>query len=397
MDDRKAQILVGATAALGAFEVTLYLKNLTTAFSMDQPTDYEGMKGDDFINLRAETITRCRYEIAGAVLNCGHLVAKIYSGYYPFIWYLTFNKLGKSSFLAYWIFQLVDTIMNKFFFAPIAAKVNSCRGTPGLKMRSLAKGHSDKFFPLGLFGLAIMIFAEDVNPKIWFFLPFVSTFDEILFVSVRNRHCLRLIRSDPDSPITKRVRDVASMLKYPVKNIYKDPKEEEIPEVNYYEVGNLMIVSDKMLRLPENIVAVLISQEIGLYSKRSAILNFTMAVIRWVGLGSFLVASFGNDRVCQVFGFGSSPYPYVPMYLAYAYIWPVFSNILYRVECLVYSWNVLNADAVIHQSMSTQGIPALKAVAGTAEKYPIFDTWYSQLMRGYPTVAQRVKNLESLN
>ncbi|KAF6210321.1 hypothetical protein GE061_013425 [Apolygus lucorum] len=266
-------------------------------------------------------------------------------------------------------------------------------GAIGRKMKCLATGHSINVLPLGFVCLLIMIFIPDVNPKFWFILPFVWMFDDFLTEDVKNRHCKRLIISDPDSSITKRVKDVANLLNFPVHDIYKNHNETKIPEINYS--GNLIIISENLLRLPEEIATALIAQEIELSSRRSTVPNLIVAMIRLVGLGYMLVTSFGNNEVCEVFGFDNSPYPYVPMYLAYAYIWPVFSHILNRVECLVHSWNVLKADAVVHKAITPQGINALKAVAGKAEKYPIFDTWYSQLMRGYPTVARRLKNLDA--
>ncbi|KAF6210320.1 hypothetical protein GE061_013424 [Apolygus lucorum] len=237
-----------------------------------------------------------------------------------------------------------------------------------------------------------MIFIPDVNPKLWFFLPFLSTFDGILNEGVKNRHCKRLITSQPNSGLTNQVKDAANLLEFHADNIYINPKEVKIPVLDYF--GNWIVVSENLLSLPEEIATALISQEMAL-TTRSTVLILFMAAIRWAGLGYLLVTSFGNNEICEVFGFDNSPYPYVPMYLAYAYIWPVFSQSLNRVQCLVHSWKVLQADTVVHKAITTLGTNALKMVAGKAEMFPIFDTWYSQLMRGYPTVARRLKNLNA--
>ncbi|KAF6206147.1 hypothetical protein GE061_017372 [Apolygus lucorum] len=194
------------------------------------------------------------------------------------------------------------------------------------------------------------------------------------------------------------INDYASVMwHFPSKNLKLCNNHDY--EVKYMGVvghHSILIDLNVLTSLPKEQVCCLVALELGQWEYRHSLFNYVFPTLKAVGLGFFLMKSYDNPWVNNLFGFEEAPDPTVPMFIAYMWIWPYAMDVLNYIDALVTCWTILWGDkAALKNHKLADLTAALYHVAGSTEHYPIHDGFYSMWILARPRVQTRIRRLTS--
>ncbi|KAF6198376.1 hypothetical protein GE061_008124 [Apolygus lucorum] len=333
------------------------------------------------------------------ILLCTTL-AKLYFGYHPFIYKLT-SRITEDKQSRALLFFAFDNFINRS--CPLIVELIKVSMTdPG----EFSMIHMSVTWNAILVGMSVLIMyfllhiKEQIGSFGWSLIPIIFKGLEIL-LTIAVISALKLVQEPPQKPsdLNTRLESLLATTKYP-KLAIRENFSDRFPMVNHYSslFNDVIAYTPQILtRLPNDQITSIVAHEIGKRKYFYWPYYYFVDIVKTLAISCVTIKSFDSLEIDEMFGFlDDLPHPAISLYLGHAYILPLIHQVIDWISNVGFRLYIYKCDTyACRQGFSSELKNALRSLAGTSNRYPIFDSpWYSTIMGDVPTVLDRILQIE---
>uniref|UniRef100_A0A0A9XE82 Ste24 endopeptidase n=1 Tax=Lygus hesperus TaxID=30085 RepID=A0A0A9XE82_LYGHE len=327
-------------------------------------------------------------------------VAKLYFGYHPLIYRFTARITENTQYRALFYFAFDDFITKctPLPFEFLKVSVHDPEQFSALQLKMTWNAILATVTALVMYLLAN--FVEKIGIVGWSLIPFIFktvelTIMNLLIVSLKMKPPPRL-----EAELETKLDSLFRKTKYPKMIFQENLSPDRYPMVCHFSglFEDVIVYTPQLLkRLSDDKVEGIVAHEIGKRNYLYWPFFYLVDFVKTAAICYISIKTYDNREIDEMFGFsGDSPHPVMSLYLSQAYILPLIQQVIDWISNVGFRRYIYLCDRyACRQGYSVELKNALLSLAGTSNRYPVFDyPWYTACLGNAPTIQERILEIE---